>query len=148
MPRDYYEILGVPRDASEAAIKKAYRELARKYHPDRNPGDKNAESQFKEVQEAYSILGDKQKKAQYDQFGHGGPQFGGRGGPGGFQFDFGGAGTDPGAFQAGDLGELFQHFARARGGAGGGPVDLDEVFGRAAGGAGRRRRGGARPQEI
>src|SRR4051812_9065189 len=99
MPRDYYEVLGVQRDASEAEIKKAYRKLARELHPDRNPGDKSAEAKFKEVQEAYSILSDKDKKAKYDQFGHAGPM---PGGPGGFQFDFGGGGFDPEAFGAGD----------------------------------------------
>src|SRR5262245_56755547 len=72
MPRDYYEVLGVKRDASEDQIKQAYRKLARKYHPDRNPGDKQAESNFKEVQEAYDVLSDKEKRTQYDRFGHAG----------------------------------------------------------------------------
>ena len=69
MVKDYYSILGVPKNASVAEIKKVYRKLARKYHPDLNPGDKNAEVRFKEIQEAYSVLGDPKKKAQYDQFG-------------------------------------------------------------------------------
>src|SRR5262245_50289214 len=73
MPRDYYEVLGVKRDASEDDIKKAYRSLARKYHPDRNPGDKEAERNFKEVQDAYDVLSDKKKRSQYDQFGFSGP---------------------------------------------------------------------------
>lgn len=69
MARDYYSTLGVSRNASVAEIKKAYRKLARKYHPDLNPGDKNAETRFKEIQESYSVLSDAKKKAQYDQFG-------------------------------------------------------------------------------
>ena len=68
--KDYYELLGVDRNASEDEIKKAYRKLALQYHPDRNPGDKQAEENFKEVSEAYSVLSDSQKRAQYDQFGH------------------------------------------------------------------------------
>lgn len=77
---DYYTVLGVGRSASEAEIKKAYRSLARKYHPDINPGDKEAERKFKEINEAYEVLSDPQKKAQYDQFGRvGGPGFGGAG---------------------------------------------------------------------
>ena len=145
---DYYKILGVRRAASRAEIKSAYRKLARQYHPDRNPGDKTAEAKFKEVQEAYGVLGDKQKKAQYDQFGHAGPMpggfpGGGAGGPGGFQFDFGGAGIDPEAFQSGDLGELFQHFARMRAGQGQGGADAgaaEDIFGQRTGGRRRSRR--------
>jgi molecular chaperone DnaJ len=68
--RDYYEVLGVKRGASEAEIKKAYRKLARKYHPDLNPGDKSAEAKFKEISEAYEVLSDKEKRKKYDQFGH------------------------------------------------------------------------------
>jgi molecular chaperone DnaJ len=68
--KDYYEVLGVPRNASEEDIKKAFRQMARKYHPDLNPGNKAAEEQFKEVNEAFQVLSDPQKKAQYDQFGH------------------------------------------------------------------------------
>ena len=85
--RDYYEVLGVDRNADEAALKKAYRVLAKKYHPDTNPGDKEAEKKFKEASEAYAVLSDPEKRRQYDQFGHaafeeGGPQAGG--GYGGF----------------------------------------------------------------
>ncbi|WP_435104404.1 molecular chaperone DnaJ [Arhodomonas sp. AD133] len=70
--RDYYEVLGVSRNASDSDIKKSYRRMAMKYHPDRNPGDEDAEQRFKEVKEAYEILGDSQKRAAYDQFGHAG----------------------------------------------------------------------------
>jgi molecular chaperone DnaJ len=81
MARDYYEVLGVPRDASEADIKKAYRQLAMQCHPDRNPGDKQAEERFKAVNEAYTVLSDPDKRAQYDRFGTVG-QAGGFGEPG------------------------------------------------------------------
>ena len=68
--RDYYDVLGVNRSASDDEIKKSYRKIAMKYHPDQNPGDTVAEEKFKEAAEAYGILSDSQKKAQYDQFGH------------------------------------------------------------------------------
>src|SRR5437868_3640566 len=100
MPRDLYEVLGVQKAASEDDIKKAHRKLARQYHPDRNPGDKQAEARFKEVQEAYDVLSDKTKRAQYDRFGeaglHGGNFGGGRGGPRASTFQWGGG---PGGFQ-------------------------------------------------
>ena len=83
--RDYYEVLGVDKSASEADIKKAYRVLAKKYHPDANPGDKEAEAKFKEASEAYAILSDADKRRQYDQFGHAAFE-GGAGGAGGFDF--------------------------------------------------------------
>jgi molecular chaperone DnaJ len=84
--KDYYEIMGVQRNATEAEIKKAYRDLAKKYHPDLHPGDKNAEAKFKEINEAYEVLSDKDKRARYDQFGQAGvdPNFGG--GAGGSPF--------------------------------------------------------------
>ncbi len=110
--RDYYEVLGVARGASEDEIKKAYRKLAKQYHPDLNPGDKTAEAHFKEVNEAYEVLSDQDKRAKYDQFGHagvdpnfGGGDFGGFGGAGFADFErmndifgsfmggFGGGGT-------------------------------------------------------
>ena len=98
--RDYYEVLGVSKDATEADIKKAYRKMAQKYHPDMNPGDKEAEAKFKEVNEANEVLSDPEKRARYDQYGFAGvdPNFnpnaaGGFGGGGGFGgFDFGGFG--------------------------------------------------------
>lgn len=88
--RDYYEVLGVERGADDASIKKAYRQLAKKYHPDMNPGDAEAEKKFKEASEAYAVLSDPDKRRQYDQFGHSAFEGGGAGG--GFGgFDFGGA---------------------------------------------------------
>ncbi|MBQ2989559.1 MAG: molecular chaperone DnaJ [Clostridia bacterium] len=94
--RDYYEVLGVSKNASDDEIKKAYRSLAKKYHPDMNPGDKEAEEKFKEVNQAYAVLSDAEKKARYDQFGpeaaegnYGGGYGGGGGFGGGFGFDFG-----------------------------------------------------------
>ncbi len=89
--KDYYEILGVPQSADEREIKKAYKRLAMKHHPDRNPGDKESEAKFKEVKEAYEILTDAQKRAAYDQYGHAAFEQGGMGGGGGFG---GGGGAD------------------------------------------------------
>lgn len=92
--RDYYEVLGIDKNADEATIKRAFRQQAKKNHPDLNPGDKEAEERFKEVNEAYQVLSDPQKRAQYDQFGHEGPQGGFGGGYGDFSGfgGFGGAG--------------------------------------------------------
>lgn len=89
--RDYYEVLGVGKDADDSALKKAYRQVAKKYHPDMNPGDAEAEKKFKEASEAYAVLSDAEKRRQYDQFGHAAFE-GGAGGAGGFGgFDFNGA---------------------------------------------------------
>lgn len=112
--RDYYEVLGVARTSDGAAIKSAYRKLAVQYHPDRNPGDAEAEERFKEAAEAYAVLSDQEKRARYDRFGHEGL----RGGTGGF----GGAGFDPTVF--GDFADI-----------------LGDLFGFGVGGGGGRRRG-------
>jgi molecular chaperone DnaJ len=125
MPRDLYEVLGVSRDASIDDIKKAYRRLAMKYHPDRNSGDKGAEENFKEVSEAYDVLHDDQKRAAYDRFGMAGL----KGGPGG---GFG--------FHPFDLSEALSMFMRDFGGMGG----FDAIFG----GGQRARREQRRGQDI
>lgn len=113
--RDYYEVLGVEKNADDAAIKKAYRVLAKKYHPDMNPGDAEAEKKFKEASEAYAVLSDPEKRRQYDQFGHAAFE-GGAGGAGGFDF----SGMDFGDI----FGDIFGDFfggGRSRGGRGNGP---------------------------
>ncbi len=116
--RDYYEVLGLDKSADESAIKKAYRQLAKKYHPDMNPGDAEAEKKFKEVNEAYAVLSDAEKKSRYDQFGHAGVD-----GQGGFDGGFGGFG---GGFDASDIfGDIFGSF-----------------FGGGMGGSGQSRRNG------
>ena len=99
--KDYYEVLGVSKSADDAAIKKAFRQLAKKYHPDVNPGDKDAEQKFKEVQEAYAVLSDADKRRQYDQFGH--AAFDGAGGGGGFDF----SGMDMGDIFSDLFGDFF-----------------------------------------
>ena len=122
--RDYYEVLGVDRGADDSAIKSAYRKLAKKYHPDVNPGDKEAEKKFKEATEAYSVLSDPQKRQQYDQFGHaafeqGGGGAGGYGGFGGF-----------GGFGGADMGDIF-----------------GDIFGDLFGGGSTRRRASNSPMK-
>ncbi len=107
--RDYYDVLGIQKGASDTDIKKAYRQLAKKYHPDVNPGDKDAEAKFKEVNEAYEVLSDADKKAKYDQFGHAAfDPSAGAGGYGGFG-GFGGFGDV-------DLGDIFGSFFGGGGG--------------------------------
>jgi len=113
--RDYYEVLGVDKNADDAELKKAYRVLAKKYHPDMNPGDAEAEKKFKEASEAYAVLSDPEKRRQYDQFGH--AAFDGGAGGGGFDFD---------GFNFGDMGDIF-----------------GDLFGDFFGGGGGRRRGGS-----
>ena len=122
--RDYYEVLGVAKNATEADIKKAYRKLAIQYHPDRNPDDKEAEAKFKEANEAYSVLSDAEKRSKYDQFGH--AAFDGMGGGGGGYSDFGGFG----GFE-----DIFSSFFGGGFGGGGsarprGPVRGDDVYAR------------------
>ena len=111
--RDYYEVLGVDKSADDATLKKAYRKLAKKYHPDVNPGDKEAEAKFKEATEAYTILSDPEKRKQYDQFGHAAFENGGGGAGGGFGgFDFNGA--DMGDIFGDIFGDLFGGGSRSR----------------------------------
>ncbi|HXH07390.1 MAG TPA: molecular chaperone DnaJ [Vicinamibacterales bacterium] len=127
MKRDYYDVLGVPRNATDQEIKSAYRRLALKYHPDRNPGDKQAEERFKEAAEAYAVLADPQKRAAYDRFGHAGVGAGaGAGFPGGF---------DPSIFA--DFSDIF--------------AGLGDIFGFGLGdlfGGGRRRGAPARGADL
>jgi molecular chaperone DnaJ len=122
--RDYYEVLGVDRSADTDTIKSAYRKLAMKHHPDRNPGDKSSEERFKEAAEAYEVLKDAQKRQVYDQFGHAGLSQGTGGFGGGFQ-----------GYGAFDLGDAMRAFMRDFGGSG---SIFDEFFG-TSGGSGRRR---------
>ncbi|MFC2082338.1 DnaJ domain-containing protein, partial [Bacteroidota bacterium] len=124
--RDYYEVLGIGKDASEDEIKKAYRKLAMQYHPDRNPGDKEAEEKFKEAAEAYEVLRDPQKKAKYDKFGHSGLK----------------GGQDFHGFS--DINDIFSHFSDIFGGSFGGSI-FDDFFGGSGGSQRSHRRSGGVP---
>ena len=117
--RDYYEVLGVPKNASEQDIKKAYRSMAKKYHPDRNKDNPEAEAKFKEVQEANEVLSDPQKRAAYDQYGHAAFENGGAGAGGFGGQGFGGQGFgSAGGFDFEDLGDIFGSFGSFFGGRG------------------------------
>lgn len=129
--RDYYEVLGVARDASEGEIKRAYRKLALKFHPDRNPDDAVAEQSFKEAAEAYDVIGNSEKRAQYDQYGH--AAFSQGGFPGGVRFN--------------NMEDIFSAFGDIFGGGGGGGGGIfGDLFG--GGGGGRRRRGPAPGRDL
>ena len=122
MKRDYYEVLGVAKNSSAEEIKKSYRKVAMQYHPDRNPGDKGAEEKFKEAAEAYEVLSDADKRAQYDRFGHAGLNNNGRGG------GFGSMNTE----------DIFSQF---------GDIFGDDIFGSFFGG-GSRKSGGTRTRGV
>lgn len=128
---DYYATLGVSKDATQDQIKSAYRKLARQYHPDVKPGDKGAEAKFKEVQNAYDVLGDAEKRKVYDQVGHAAYEAGARGGPppgaGGWAARGAGGGAGP-DFEF-DLSELLKHASGGRGGHPGGAATSGEGFG-------------------
>jgi len=133
MAKDYYSILGLQKSANDQDIKRAYRKMALQFHPDKNKGNKESESKFKEINEAYEVLSDKQKRSNYDQFGSAESGFGGFGGGGqGFQQGFGGQGFDFSSFTgsgSGGFADIFESFFGEQGGAG----------------ASSRKKGGPRP---
>jgi DnaJ-class molecular chaperone len=164
--KDYYKILGVDKNAAEKDIKKAYRKLARQYHPDVNPGDKSVESRFKEINEAYEVLGDKEKRAQYDQLG---PYFqsgkmpddmfrnhAGRGGQRSYNFDpssFGGfAGAQAGTGDMGGFSDFFNMLFGQAAGRGrsrsSARSNLEDIFGPSTGGFGRTASRAPEAQEV
>lgn len=130
--RDYYEILEVPKSASQEEIKKAYRKVALKFHPDRNQGDKAAEEKFKEAAEAYEILGDAEKRKQYDQFGHA----------------MNGGGFGGGGYQNVNMEDIFRNFGDVFGGGGGGFDPFEGFFGGGGGRAGGGRTRGKRGNNL
>lgn len=130
--RDYYEVLGLARGATEEEIKKAYRKVAMQFHPDRNPGDKASEAKFKEATEAYEVLREADKRARYDQFGHAGVS--------------GGASQQAGGYDSGfDLADALRAFMRDFGG-GGGEGGFEDLFG--GGGGARGARGPGRGDDL
>src|SRR5260221_6004673 len=132
--RDYYEVLGLSRGASDEEIKKAYRKVAMQWHPDRNPGNADAEAKFKEATEAYEVLRDPQQRARYDQYGHAATSAGGAAGAGGAS-SFGGF----------DLSDALRAFMRDFGGDGA----FEDLFGGGAGGGGSGRgRGPSRGDDL
>ncbi|MFO0780981.1 MAG: DnaJ domain-containing protein [Candidatus Gracilibacteria bacterium] len=135
MAQDYYELLGVSKTATDQEIKKAYRKLALQFHPDKNKGDQAAEKKFKEINQAYEVLSDKQKRAQYDQFGAAGAQGFGSGGFGGQWF--GGQGFDPNNVDFSQFGDM------------GGFADIFETFfGQQTGRSRRNKRGPSQGEHI
>jgi len=147
--KDYYQILGVAETATEEEIKKAYREIAKKHHPDRNPGDTAAEEKFKQASEAYETLGDKEKRSKYDQMrklGAMGARFGGGGGRGGFGFG------DAGTVSSDDM--SYEEFMRKFGGKNqqgrgqktGSSFNFDDIFGNLFGGKKKENEGEEEPQ--